>query len=160
MNSGYLTFPKATNAITIDNRFNDLSTRSIFYSGQILNPSDPALKEGVEYADPSQCYSTLSRIPLKRYKYNDPYISTFRVHDVHVLGVLTSDVEPVFPKSVHAVSLEFMPSSVNTVDSAQIRMSHYGVTRHLLDVVSTLEAEIDALNGPKKRPSFIEGYGL
>jgi sugar lactone lactonase YvrE len=146
MNSGYLTFPSAVNGITIDNRYNDLSTRSVFYSGQLMSASDPALKEEIESANAEICVSTFRQIPLKRYRYVEPYLSTFRVQDTHRLGVLTTDIEPLFPKSLRPMDLEQpWASTVNSLDSAQIRLSHYGVTQHLLGLVSTLEAEVAAL---------------
>jgi hypothetical protein len=146
MNSGYLTFPNAVNGITIDNRYNDLSTRSVFYTGQLMSASDPALKEEIELASAGICVSTFRQIPLKRYRYVEPYLSTFRVQDTHRLGVLTTDIEPLFPKSLRPMDLEQpWASTVNSLDSAQIRLTHYGVTQHLLGLVSTLEAEVAAL---------------
>lgn len=146
MNSGYLTFPNAVNGITIDNRYNDVSTRSIFYTGQLMSASDPALKEEIESASAEICLSTFRQIPLKRYRYVEPYLSTFRVQDTHRLGVLTTDIEPLFPKSLRPMDLEQpWASTVNSLDSAQIRLTHYGVTQHLLGLVSTLEAEVAAL---------------
>jgi len=136
MNSGSLIFPNQNNGITIDNRFNDASMRSVLYTGQLLSASDPALKEDIHAADTAMCYSTLSRIPLKRYKYIDSYMSTFRVRDVHRLGFLTTDIAPVFPKSVQPVL------TTNTLDIGQIKLAHYGVTQHLQQSISTLEAEV------------------
>ena len=148
MNSGILTFPNTNNGITIDNHFNDASMRSVLYTGQLLNASDPALKEHIEPADTSMCYSTLSSIPLKRYKYIEPYISTFHVQDIHRLGFLTTDIAPVFPKSVQPVQLEggdVCSHAVNSLDTAQIKYAHYGVTQHLQAKISTLEAEVEKL---------------
>ena len=144
MNSGILYFPNTMNGITIDNRFNDVSTRTIVYSGQLYNSSDPALKENCVTADPAICCSTIASIPLKRYKYTDVYMSTFRIRDTHRLGVLTTDVQQVLPKSIttSCVDQSWAPSA-QTLDSAQIRFSHYGVTQHLLALVSTLEAEVE-----------------
>jgi hypothetical protein len=139
MNRGYLTLPTATNSITIENKFNDVSTRSILYSGQLFSASDPALKDKIVDADLALCTSNIRQIPLKRYTFVEPYLSTFQVQDVHRLGVLTTDIEPVFPKSVQSMWLDCVNATVNTVDSAQIRMSHYGVTQHLIALVSTLE---------------------
>jgi sugar lactone lactonase YvrE len=141
MNSGYLSFPNQVNGITIDNRFNDASLRSVLYTGQLLSASDPALKEEIQPADMAICYSTLSRIPLKRYKYIEPYMSTFRVHDVHRLGFLTTDVAPFFPHSVQPVHCEGL--SIDTLDVGQIKLAHYGVTQYLQQRISTLEAEVE-----------------
>lgn len=147
MNSGILRFPHVNNGITIDNRFNDVSTRNVLYTGQLRNASDPVLKEKVEIANSLLCYSTLAQVPLKRYKYIDPYISTFHVKDIHRLGFLTTDVIPVFPKSVHPLGNEEHSwiSSSMSIDTSQIKYAHYGVTQHLIGLVSTLEAEVRSL---------------
>jgi len=147
MNSGVLTFPNQNNGITIDNRFNDASMRSVIYTGQLLNASDPALKEDVEAADTTRCYSTLSQIPLKRYKYIDAYMSTFRVNDTHRLGFLTTDISPAFPKSVTALGNHEHAwiSSTRGLDIAQIKYTHYGVTQHLMGLISTLESEVEQI---------------
>jgi hypothetical protein len=143
MNSGYLNFPNQMNGITIDNRFNDASLRSVLYTGQLLSASDPALKEQIEAADTGFCYSTLSSLPLKRYKYIEPYISTFRLDDRHRLGFLTTDVAPFFPKSVQPVHTE--GGAFNTLDIGQIKLAHYGVTQRLQQSISTFEAEVATL---------------
>jgi hypothetical protein len=147
MNSGILKFPHANNGITINNRFNDVSTRNVLYTGQLLSASDPILKEKVESANTSLCYSTLAQIPLKRYKYIDPYISTFHVQDIHRLGFLTTDVEPVFPKSLQPLGNgeHSWMSSTMSIDTAQIKYAHYGVTQHLIGLISTLESEVRSL---------------
>jgi hypothetical protein len=145
MNSGVINFPYQADGITIDNRFNDVSTRSIFYGGQLLTASDPLLKEEIEAADLARCYSTMLRVPLKRYKYTDAYTSTFRVKDVHRLGFLTTDVAPAFPNSVTTLRSEEHAwiSSRSGLDTAQLKYNHYGVTRHLMGLVSTLESEVE-----------------
>lgn len=144
MNSGIIRFPNQTNGITIDNRFNDASVRDVLYTGQLFSASDPLLKEDIEEADTALCYSTLADLPLKRYKYIEPYISTFRVKDTHRLGFLTTDVSPAFPKSVTALGNQEHAwiSSTRGIDTAQLKYNHYGVTQHLMGLVSTLESEV------------------
>jgi hypothetical protein len=147
MNSGVLRFPNTMNGITLDNQFNDLSTRTILYYGQLLNASDPALKEDITQANIAHCYSTFCQFPLKRYNYIEPYVSTFNVQDVHRLGFLTSDIQHTLPKSLTRISHEHAwgPSTLATLDTAQIKMTHYGATQHLIELVSTLEAEVEHL---------------
>jgi hypothetical protein len=147
MNAGYLSFPYQNNGITIDNRFNDASTRSVLYTGQLLSASDPLLKEDIEPANTAFCYSTMECLPLKRYTYTEAYNSTFRVKDRYRLGFLTTDIAPVFPKSVTALGSEehVWMSSMSGLDTAQLKYNHYGVTQHLMGLVSTLEAEVDCI---------------
>ena len=144
MNAGTVTFPHQINGITIDNRFNDISLRTLQYSGQLLTTSDPALKEHVESADTAICYSTLAQTPLKRYKYVEPYLSTFHTRDRYRLGFLTTDISPMFPKSVQTQE-SLWDSEFNTLDTSQIKTAQYGVTQHLIGLVSTLESEVDIL---------------
>jgi sugar lactone lactonase YvrE len=145
MNSGVIQFPYQADGITIDNRFNDVSTRNVLYTGQLLTASDPLLKEEIEPADLALCCSTMLRIPLKRYKYTGAYSSTFRVKDIHRLGFLTTDVAPAFPNSVTALRNEEHAwiSSRSGLDTAQLKYNHYGVTQHLMGLVSTLEWEVE-----------------
>jgi len=145
MNSGSLIFPYSNNGITIDNKHNDASLRSIYYTGSLISASDRALKEHIEYANLDTCSRTLASIPLRRYKYTDPYISTFHVRDTYRLGFLTTDISPIFPNSISPIPLghAWAPSSIHTLDTAQIQYAHFGVTQQLISILSTLEAEID-----------------
>jgi sugar lactone lactonase YvrE len=154
MNTGSLIFPNQLDDVTIDNHYNDASMRTINYMGSLNNASDPALKEGIEYADLEQCYMTLKSIPLRTYSYIPPYISTFQVRDKHRLGFLTSEVAPYFPKSVTRVATDAWVSSIDTLDMGQIKYAHLGVTQHLLKTIEAMEAEVSTLrSGVAQRKS-------
>ena len=142
MNSGRLMFPHAINGVTIANEYNDMSTRSITYSGSLNNASDPALKEQIHDANLEMCYQTLATIPLRVYNYVPAYESTFRVRDRSRLGFLTSEVAPVFPNSISRIPFEhsWANSTIETLDTSQIKYAHLGATQHLIQEVSTLEA--------------------
>lgn len=139
MNSGLLRFPNTLNGISIQNEYNDASTRNLIYTGGLNNPSDPALKEGIHAADTGICYTTINSIPLRRYRYNAEYESTFRVHDRNRLGFLTTEVAPHFPKSIRPLE------STNTLETGQIKYAHFGTTQKLMAEVSSLEAEFDLI---------------
>jgi hypothetical protein len=147
MNSGIVTFPYQNNGITIQNPYNDASLRTVNYTGSLISASDPALKEHIEPADLSICYNTLNSVPLRRYNYIEPYMSTFHVADRRRLGFLTSEVSPLLPNSVNLRSLdyEWAPSSINTLDTTQMRYIHLGVTQNLMKVVDDLEREISTV---------------
>jgi len=142
MNSGTLVFPYAINGVTIANEYNDMSTRSITYSGSLNNASDPALKEQIHDANLAICYQTLTTIPLRVYNYVPAYESTFRVRDRSRLGFLTSEVAPIFPNSISRIPFEhsWANSTIETLDTSQIKYAHLGATQHLIHQVSTLEA--------------------
>lgn len=153
MNAGSLIFPYQNNGITLQNKYNDASLRTVNYTGNIVSASDPALKENIEAADLRICYTTLANLPLHRYTYCEPYLSTFQVRDHRRLGFLTSEVAPHFPNSVTATKLTqaWAPSSINTLDTAQIKYTHIGVTQTLIEMVSSLEAEVEAALSTMRR---------
>jgi len=147
MNSGRLVFPYQNNGTTIDNPYNDASLRTINYTGDLVSASDPALKESIESANLSICYTTLASLNLRRYKYIDPYISSFHVRDKFRLGFLTSEVAPLLPNSITSTNLDqaWAPSSINTLDIGQIKYTHFGVTQNLIGLVNKLEEEVSTL---------------
>jgi sugar lactone lactonase YvrE len=149
MNRGTLNFPYELDGITMDNKFNDASMRTVSYTGSLISASDPALKEAVTRADLSQCYITLDELPLRSYSYIQPYISTFHVRDTHRLGFLTSEVAWHFPNSISRVSIAeeapWCPSPIDTLDTSQIRYAHLGVTQYLMNIVDGLESEVASL---------------
>jgi hypothetical protein len=148
MNSGTLVFPNQNNGITIQNSYNDASLRTVNYTGSLVNASDPALKENIVGANLPTCYITLASLPIRRYNYVAPYMSTFHLADNNRLGFITSEVRPFFPNSLRATPMEhaWAPSTINMLDIAQIKYTHYGVTQQLMASVSTLEAEISSLS--------------
>jgi hypothetical protein len=140
MNQATLVFPNQNNGITIRNPYNDASMRNIFYTGSLINPSDPAFKEQIESANLSMCYTTLANLPLRSYSYSEPFVSTFHVRDRRRLGFITSEVSPILPHAVTEIPFEAWLSSIHTLDTSQIRYTHLGVTQSLIQRISTLEA--------------------
>jgi hypothetical protein len=149
MQNGVLQWPYALNVTTIQNPFNDMSLRSLYYFGSLNFTSDPALKEGVIPADLERCADIIRDIPLVRYKYKDYYLSTFEVRDAHRLGVLATDLERVFPKSISYMTLEGVPaehrSTIRTVDTGQLEMAHIGATQLLLRRAAALTSTVEGL---------------
>jgi hypothetical protein len=147
MNAGTLQFPNRNNGITIDNRYNDISTRNLNYTGSLLNASDPALKEQIQPADLQICYENLATIPLRTYSYSAAYQSTFHTRDRTRLGFLTSEVSTIFPHSITPIPFEhaWAPSTVNTLDLGQIKYTHLGATQNLMHQISSMEAEVAEL---------------
>ena len=80
-------------------------------------------------------------------------MSTFHLADKNRLGFLTSEVRPFFPNSLQATPMEhaWAPSTINMLDIAQIKYTHYGVTQQLIATVSTLEAETTALSRVREK---------
>jgi sugar lactone lactonase YvrE len=152
MNSGILQFPYAIDGITIQNRYNDTTTRTLVYTGNLNNASDPALKEHIQPATLPICYQTLATLPLRVYNYIPAYQSTFHTRDGTRLGFLTTEVAPHFPNSITPIPFEhaWTASSIQTLDIAQIKYAHLGATQHLIAEVSTLEAAVAELDTLRK----------
>lgn len=154
--NGVLQWPYALNGTTIQNSLNDMSLRSLFYYGSLNFASDPLLKENIIPANLERCADIIETIPLVRYKYKDYYLSTFHVQDAHRLGVLATDLEQIFPKSITYTTLEGVPvehrSTIRTIDTQQLEMAHIGATQYLFhrtanlfSTVQGLQSEIETL---------------
>ena len=149
--NGGLLWNYSLNDTVIRNPYNDMTIRNVYYYGGLSFSSDPILKQDIEMANISTCYDTIRSLPLRRFKYTDKYISTFSIRDVHRLGVLATEVEEFFPKSITLTEIPGFESTVRTVDIQQIEMAHLGATKYLMRQVESLAAEIKLLtesNGP------------
>jgi hypothetical protein len=123
-----------------------MAIRSIYYYGGLNFASDPALKENIEDADLSLCYKTVQEMPLRRFKYIDSYLSTFQQKDAHRLGVIATDLEKVFPKSITYTTMSEIPgfqSTFRMIDTQQIDMAHIGATKLLMKQVERLYETIE-----------------
>lgn len=140
--NGGLLWNYSLNDTVIRNPYNDMTIRNVYYYGGLNFSSDPVLKEDIEMANISTCYDTIRSLPLRRFKYTDKYISTFSIRDVHRLGVLATEVEEFFPKSISLTEIPGFESTVRTVDIQQIEMAHLGATKYLMRQVESLAAEI------------------
>jgi hypothetical protein len=146
INNGALRWPYYLNGTTIQNSFNDMSLRSLYYYGSLNFASDPALKENIRDADLSKCYSAVERIPLRRFKYIDPYMSTFKQRDTNRLGFIATDLEQIFPKSITYTQIMDIPgfqSTFRMIDTQQVEMAHIGATKVLMRRVSTLYTTLE-----------------
>ena len=144
INNGVLRWPYYLNGTTIQNSLNDMSVRTLYYYGGLNFASDPVLKEDIRYADLGKCYNTIESIPLRRYRYNDQYVSTFRPQDVHRIGFLATELETYFPKSITYTHIEGFDSTVRMIDTQQVEMAHIGATKLLMSKVETLRTRLDA----------------
>jgi hypothetical protein len=141
MNKSYMVWNSALNGITIQNRYNDTSTRSLTYTGALYNASDPQLKDEIEMLDPIPYMNAIKDLPLHRYAFSDSYCSTFRTRDRQQLGVLTSELP--FSSMVQSAPFDFCGfSTIQTVDRTQFRYAHLAATQGLLLRLSTLKGKL------------------
>ena len=145
INNGVLRWPYFLNGTTIQNSLNDMSVRNIYYYGGLNFASDPLLKEDVELADLGLCYRTVQQLPLKRYKYTDRYLSTFKCADAHRLGFLATELEHAFPKSITYKEIPELQSTFRVIDTQQIEMAHIGATQQLMRRVEGLSSTLQGL---------------
>jgi hypothetical protein len=145
-NRGFLRWNTTLNGTTIENRFNDMTTRSLIYTGAIYNASDPKVKEGISKAETGDLYATIRSLPLHRYSFIEPYLTKYRLRDRRQIGVLATEVVAMLPAAVSEgpAPLEGLPA-FQTIDRAQIQYAHIGATQALMARVSTLKGKIGAM---------------
>jgi len=146
-NSGRLNWNYSLNGTTIQNSLNDMSIRNVYYYGSLNFASDPRIKENIQNADLKTCYDTIAALPLRTYKYNADYCSTFQIGQEDRLGFLATDLLPHFPKSVHESDTVFpaMSTPLLTIDTAQVEMAHLGATKYIMAELERLEGLLDRL---------------
>ncbi|NBO70217.1 hypothetical protein EBV26_07010 [bacterium] len=146
--NGAIRWPYSLNGTTIQNSLNDMSVRSLYYYGALNFASDPALKEHIHDANLERCSEVIEGIPLRRFKYIDPYLSTFQQKDMYRLGFLATELESVFPKSItyrHMTDIPGYDSTFRMIDTQQIDMAHIGATKALMQRVSSLYVTLEQL---------------
>ena len=144
-NSGRLNWNYSLNGTTIQNSLNDMSIRNVYYYGSLNFASDPRIKEDIQDADLKICYDTIAALPLRSYKYNADYCSTFQIGHEDRLGFLATDLLPHFPKSVHKSDTIFpaMSTSLMTIDTAQVEMAHLGATKYIMEELVRMESLVE-----------------
>jgi hypothetical protein len=143
MNTSFVRWNNSLNGVTVENRYNDIQTRSLLYTGGLYNASDPSLKNSIEYVDPNLYMTAIQNIPLKRFSYIEDYRNQYRTVDTTQLGILTSDLEPHFPNMVREAPCEVSGlSTIQTVDRKQFLYAHLAATQALILRVSTLRAKL------------------
>lgn len=146
INNGVLRWPYFLNGTTIQNSLNDMSVRTLYYYGGLNFASDPRLKENIQDANLEQCYAAVESLPLRRFKYIDPYLSTFQQKDTHRLGFIATELETIFPKSITYTRIDDIPgyeSTFRMIDTQQIEMAHIGATKVLMKKVSSLYTSVE-----------------
>ena len=140
-NNGILHWNYALNGTTIQNSLNDIATRNLYYYGSLNFASDPRVKEDIEEANLEECFQTISKLPLCKYKYIEEYCTKFNVPHTARLGFLATDILPHFPNSVQPSDTIFpeLSTSLLTIETSQIEMAHIGATKYLLQEIQRLE---------------------
>lgn len=118
------------------------------YNVQAIKPgnkwssaSDERIKENIQLADLSTCYSTVKELNLYHYKYTKDYLSRVTVQDKSILGFIAQDMATVFPKSVTPMNV-YGYENLLVMNQAQSEMAHYGATRHLMNKVDAISRQV------------------
>lgn len=136
---GIMQWPSTIYGTSIVNQFNDIETRSLFYTGSLQNVSDRALKKNIMGADLSMCVAA-TETPLHTYEYTSIFASTFQITDKRRLGLLTTEVGEVFPKSIGTATVLGTETQVLSTD--QMRYAHLGATKYLIAEVARLKKRL------------------
>jgi hypothetical protein len=145
--NGVLQWPYSLNGTTIQNSLNDMSVRTLYYYGSLNFASDPALKDvlGDDPVDHDRCSEIVASIPLVRYRYKDAYEALFRPTDRHRIGVLATDLERLFPRSIVRTELPGYAEPVRMIDTQQLEFAHLGATQALQRRVAALTSTLESL---------------
>lgn len=116
--------------------------------------SDERLKEKIELADLDRCYEIVKTLPLKRFTFKDTCYTDEQIKDRSVLGWISQDVQPIFPKAVNAHDFvlpkpkdapddyeEEVIEDCLDLDAGQITAAMYGALQRLIQKVESIEAK-------------------
>ena len=104
--------------------------------------SDQRIKQNIEVADVSLCYSIVKSLKLKRFTWDPSYIPT--IDDRSSVGWIAQDVKQIFPKAVNIQSNEFF-SDFHHLNVDQIYKTMYGALTKVIEDKEALEAKYEAL---------------
>jgi hypothetical protein len=107
-------------------------------------PSDMRLKEDIELADISLCYSVVKNLKLKRWKWRDdidPTFSAENLGDRHKLGWIAQDVSNIIPKAVEHQDI-YGISDCLSLNPDQIYISLYGCVEKIIEDKEQLEQTV------------------
>jgi hypothetical protein len=114
-----------------------------FSSNGTWTTSDRNVKENINAADLTLCYSTIRQLPLRRFNFISSFAQTRQ--DKNQLGFIAQEVGEIFPKSLIETYNTTVSSTIYQLNYDQINMAHYGTTQLLMSTVETQRLEINDL---------------
>jgi hypothetical protein len=103
--------------------------------------SDERLKQEIQPADTSLCYSIVKSLPLRRFLWDASYVPGIR--DRHAVGWIAQDVEKVFPRAVTTMN-EFGFEDLRSLDPDQLYKTMYGALEKVIADKEALETKVNA----------------
>jgi hypothetical protein len=103
--------------------------------------SDQRIKQNIERADTSLCYSIVKGLPLQRFTWDASYLPNLK--DKNVVGWVAQDVEKVFKRAV-TTTPDFGFDDLRILDVDQLYKTMYGALGKVIADKEVLEARVAA----------------
>ena len=130
-----------------------LDVNGIVRASGYIGFSDQRVKQAIENADLSCCYSTMQGINLKYFQWDPSFQSSCCIQDNHRLGFLAQDIKEVFPNSVFIRS-NYGFNDFHSLETEQLEAMHFGATKKLMELVEQLGS---TLQGTREELSTLRG---
>jgi hypothetical protein len=109
-----------------------------------INPSDQRIKDTVIDAGYMETVEKIMSLRLVSYTWDESYRVKHDLHDAHIMGFLSQEVEKVFPEAV-SVRAENGYPDFRSLDADQLMKAKYRVTLGLLERFNQVECRISSL---------------
>jgi hypothetical protein len=118
--------------------------------------SDRRIKNDIENADLDRCIEIVKNIPLRRFAWNEEYVSDESIqNDRHKLGWVADEVESELPKSVIKARISGKNgktvSDCKCMNADQIYAAMYGAVQKLISIVEQQGKKIERLEEKIKK---------
>jgi hypothetical protein len=119
---------------------------TIYAAGAITGNSDERVKQNIEPANLSMCYSTFQQLNLRRFQWDSNYFPSTIKQDMNVLGFIAQEVQTVLPKAVYVNDdRQTGLSSFQSLNAEQIQYTHFGATQYLTHVIEQQQSTMESL---------------
>lgn len=108
------------------------------YCNTIVTTSDERLKKDITIADSEKCYTTIKKLPLKSFRWNNNVLNLPVLNNEFRIGWVAQDVEDVIPNSVETISAYGL-ADCKTINMDQIVALMYGTIQELQKKIEELE---------------------
>jgi hypothetical protein len=134
--------------------FSMITNNAIYVNGTVYS-SDQRVKQNIENANLSMCYSTFQQLNLRRFRWDSNYYPSTIKQDRTVLGFVAQEVKTILPKIVYSHN-DFITglSSFHAINPEQIYYTHVGATKKLMELV---EQQGSTIRGIQQELSTLRG---
>jgi cytoskeletal protein CcmA (bactofilin family) len=111
-------------------------------TGVWLSGSDNRVKNNIIDADLEICYNNIKKLKLRNFQWNDEYTKQNKLEDANVIGFISQEVKPIFPKSIFE-SNSWGYEDFMDLNTDQIYKSMYGALQLTMKNLETLTQEFN-----------------